>query len=155
MHQKTTMTNNRKEIAMFQNILLAYDGSDHSRRAAEIAGNLARCYPNEVELWVVSVVDPVTGELGEPFLSEAIERGAATGQALLDEAVSYIGDVMKIHREVLFGEPSDCIVEVAETRACDLIVIGSRGLGVLKSLLLGSRAQKVIHNAPCPVLVVK
>jgi nucleotide-binding universal stress UspA family protein len=140
---------------MFRNILIAYDGSDHSRRAASIAGNLARAHGEDAELWVISVVDPVTGELGEPYLSELIARSAAAGQILINEAVSCIGEGVRVHRELLFGEPADCIVEVAKNRSCDLIVIGSRGLGVLKSLLLGSRAQKVIHDAACPVLVVK
>jgi nucleotide-binding universal stress UspA family protein len=140
---------------MFRNILIAYDGSEHSRRAAEIAGKLAREHGEDAELWVVSVVNAVTGELGEPFLSEMIERSAAIGQELINEALEYTGEGVQMHREVLFGEPADCIVEVASTRACDLIVIGSRGMGALKSLLLGSRAQKVIHQAACPVLVVK
>jgi nucleotide-binding universal stress UspA family protein len=140
---------------MFRNILVAYDGSEHSRRAASIAGDLARAHGEDAELWVVSVVDPVTGELGEPFLSDLIARSAAAGQILINEAVSCIGEGVQIHREVLFGEPASCIVEVAKNRSCDLIVIGSRGLGMLKSLLLGSRAQKVIHDADCPVLVVK
>jgi len=55
----------------------------------------------------------------------------------------------------LFGHVAETIVDVAETLQCDLIVIGSRGLGVFKSILLGSQTQKVISMSKCPVLVVK
>ena len=140
---------------MFENILVAYDGSDHSHKAVQIAGDLAKETPGLAKLWLVSVMDPAPAELGEPFLSQIIERYTRDGQRLLDEAAAIVGEGPEIHRELLFGTPAECILEVAETRGCDLIVIGTRGLGLLRGLLLGSQAQKVINHAACPVLVVK
>jgi nucleotide-binding universal stress UspA family protein len=140
---------------MFRNILIAYDGSDHSKRAAAIAGGLAREYGTDSEVWVVTVIATLPGELGEPFLSQMIEQSTAIGQGLLDDAISCFGDGMRVHRELLFGSPAESILQVAETRACDLIVMGTRGLGLLKGLLLGSQSQKVISHSTCPVLVVK
>jgi len=140
---------------MFQKILVAYDGSEHSKKAATVAGDLARAYGEDAEIWVVTVVNPYPGELGEPYISQLIERSNSIGQGLLDEAISIIGDSVKVHQELLFGSPAESILQVAETQACDLIVMGTRGLGWLKGLLLGSQSQKVISHSTCPVLVVK
>jgi nucleotide-binding universal stress UspA family protein len=57
--------------------------------------------------------------------------------------------------EVLEGSAAEAILEVASTRKSDLIVMGSRGLGTLSGLLLGSQSQKVVQHANCPVLIVK
>jgi nucleotide-binding universal stress UspA family protein len=140
---------------MFQNILIAFDGSEHACKAARVAGNLARQLGNSPQLWIVSVVDAVPENLGEPFLSQMIEQRTASGQALIDQAVTEIGAGLAVHRELLFGSPGECILKVAETRACDLIVMGTRGHGILQELLLGSQSQRVISQSACPVLVVK
>lgn len=140
---------------MFSNILVAYDGSEHAREAATLAGNLARGQKSPAVLWLVTVMDSTPRDLGEPYLSQLIEQRTADGQALIREGSALIGDDVEIHSELLFGLPAESILQVAKTRGCDLIVMGTRGLGVLQSLLLGSQAQKVINHAPCPVLVVK
>lgn len=140
---------------MFRNILIAYDGSEHSKKAAAIAGGLAREHGKDSEIWVVMVMGGLPAELGEPFLNQMIEQSTAVGQDLLEEAISCIGDGMRVHRELLFGSPAESILLVAETRSCDLIVMGTRGLGLLKGLFLGSQSQKVISHSTCPVLVVK
>ncbi len=140
---------------MFKNILLAFDGSEHARQAAKLAGGLARGQKSAPILWLVTVMDSIPHDLGEPYLSQLIEQRTAAGQEMTREAALLIGEGVEIHNELLFGSPAECILQVAETRGCDLIVMGTRGLGVLQGLLLGSQAQKVINNAPCPVLVVK
>jgi len=77
------------------------------------------------------------------------------GEEALDEAIQLIGEGVEIQKGILFGPVAETIVDVADTRQCDLIVIGSRGFGVFKSILLGSQTQKVISLSKCPVLVVK
>lgn len=139
---------------MFENILLAYDRSEHSRRAARLAGELARQQP-QPRLRVITIVDPIPSELGTPLFNQLIEKRKISGDEALDEAVELIGEGVEIQRAVLFGHAAETIIEVAETRHCDLIVIGSRGLGTFGRLLLGSQTQKVIGMANCPVLVVK
>jgi nucleotide-binding universal stress UspA family protein len=140
---------------MFQNILLAYDGSDHARKAAVLAGNITREQSGPTRLWIVAIMEAAPWELGEPYLSQLIEQRTRAGQTLLDAAVELVGNGVELNTELLFGSPAECIIEVAETRACDLIVMGTRGLGALRGLLLGSQAQKVVSHAHCPVLVVK
>jgi nucleotide-binding universal stress UspA family protein len=56
--------------------------------------------------------------------------------------------------ELREGHETESILKVAETCAADLIVMGTRGLGAVKGLLVGSVSRKVIHYAECPVMVV-
>lgn len=139
---------------MFENILLAYDNSIHSQKAAYLAGALAR-EQSRPRLRAVYVCDPVSGDLGEPYLSRLIGEREIAGQKALEEACRLIGEGVEITQAVLFDHVAETIVEVADTRHCDLIVMGSRGLGATRSLLLGSQTQKVISLANCPVLVAK
>jgi nucleotide-binding universal stress UspA family protein len=52
------------------------------------------------------------------------------------------------------GPAGDLIVTMAKTLGCDLIIMGNRGLGPIKSILLGSTSTYVLHHSPCPVLVI-
>ncbi len=139
---------------MFKKILVAYDGSEWAQRAVKMAGDLARVQ-KQAEIWLVVAVGPAPVNLGQPFADQWISGQSIEGNRLMDEAVSILGSGIKIHRELLYNNPADGIIEVAEARAVDLIVVGSRGLGALRSLVLGSVSQKVINLATCPVLVVK
>lgn len=140
---------------MFKNILIAYDGSDHARKAAILAGDLARRLDFESIVWIVTIMETSPWDLGEPNLSRFIEQHASTGENLIQEAAELVGDDVETHRELLFGAVAESIIMVAETRSCDLIIMGARGLGLLEMLLLGSQTQKVISQAQCPVLVTK
>jgi len=139
---------------MFKNILLAYDGSDHSQRAARIAGDLAR-QQTKAELWLVCAVDPVPPDVGVSYMDQLIVERTQTGETLLKQAREVVGKGIPLHDELLFGSPAESIMEIAEVRKCDLIIMGTRGLGGLRGLLLGSQIQKVISLSKCPVLAVK
>jgi nucleotide-binding universal stress UspA family protein len=74
----------------------------------------------------------------------------------LEEAESAIGETQaEIQTEMLEGSIADAIIDLAKTRHSDLIVMGSRGLGRLAGAILGSNSQKVVSEAPCPVLIVR
>ena len=140
---------------MFKRILLAVDGSDHAMRAVKVASNMAHCV-KAVELRIVVAYDPIPPYLGEPNLQVAIDARLDDAQAVLQKAVAEIGDVpCEIHTELIEGNPAEAILEVAKTRESEVIVMGSRGLGRLAGLLLGSTSQKVVSHAPCPVLIVR
>jgi nucleotide-binding universal stress UspA family protein len=140
---------------MFHNILIAYDGSDQARKAAKLAGKLARSIRDCPATRIVTVMPPPAHDLGEPYLSQHIEKQTRMGQHLIQEAAELVHPGGEIHSELLFGSPAECILQVADIRGCDLIIMGTRGMGLLQGLFLGSQAQKVISQAPCPVLVVK
>lgn len=139
---------------MFEHILLAVDGSEHAVRAAKVAADLARRM--ESELRIVVAYDPIPPFLGEPNMQAAINARLEDAQALLKKAEAVVGEVPGgVHSEMLEGSSAEAIIEVANTRKSDLIVIGSRGLGRLAGLVLGSTSQKVVSHAPCPVLIVR
>ena len=139
---------------MFKKILIAYDGSDNSRRAAQLAGEFARKQEN-AELWLVVVMDMVSITLGEPFITEVINQLTKEGKDLLLEAKQILGKDLPIHDELLFGSPAESILDTAKNKGCDLIVMGARGMSGLRGLLMGSQINKVISHSTCPVLAVK
>ena len=140
---------------MFDKILLAVDGSEHALHAAKVAGDLVRSVKAR-ELRIVIAYEPVPAYLGEPNLQNAINARMNESQDVLHEAENMVGKIpTEIHSELIEGQIADAIINVAETRNCDLIVMGSLGLGRLASALLGSNSQKVVSEAPCPVLIVR
>ena len=139
---------------MFQRILLAYDGSEWAKRAALLAGEITR-KEKESELWIVCAMGNVASTVGEALAEQWISHQTIEGGKLLDEAEELVGSHVPIHRELMFRPPAESIIEVADTRGIDLIIIGSRGSGALAGLLVGSQSQKVISLAKCPVMVIK
>jgi nucleotide-binding universal stress UspA family protein len=140
---------------MFERILLAVDGSDHAVHATKVAAELGQCMES-AELRIVVAYDPIPPYLGEPNLQAAIDARLNEAQEILQKAVETIGKShLDIHTELIEGNSAEAIIEVAKTRNSDVIVMGSRGLGRLAGLLLGSTSQKVVSHAPCPVLIVR
>ena len=140
---------------MFKNILLGVDGSDHALHAAKTAADLARSMNSEI-LRVVVAFEAVPPYLGEPNLQTAISARMKEAETILAEALKTIGEIPgEIHTEILEGPPAEAILDVADTRKSDRIVMGSRGLGRLAGALLGSQSQKVVRHATCPVLIVR
>jgi len=140
---------------MFNHILLGIDGSEHALRAAVTAGKLARAMQSKT-LRIVIAYDAIPPYLGEPNFQAAISARMEAAEAILNSALSSVGSIPgEIHTEVLEGSPAEAILEVARIRNNDLIIMGSRGLGRLSGLLLGSQSQKVAQHAPCPVLIVR
>ena len=140
---------------MFQKILLGVDGSEHGLNAAKVAGDLARSLQAQ-RLRIVVAYDAIPPYLGEPNLQHAIDARLNQANAVLEAAVQAVGEVpAEVHTELIEGSPAEAIIEVANTRGSDLIVIGSRGLGRITGAVLGSTSQKVVAHAPCPVLIVR
>lgn len=140
---------------MFEKILLAVDGSDHAMNAARTASSLAKAM-NAKTLRIVYVYDPIPPYLGEPNMQEVITARLDESKKILQKAQDAVGEIPGvIETEHLEGSPAEAIIEVAKIRGSDVIVMGSRGLGKLAGLVLGSTSQKVVSHAPCPVLIVR
>ncbi|MFZ3079499.1 MAG: universal stress protein [Bellilinea sp.] len=139
---------------MFNNILLAVDGSEQATHAARVAGELARSLA--ADLTIVTVFDPVPNFLGETNLQSFVTDQRIRSENVLHEALNEVGEVTaKLITEILEGPVAEAVLKVAEVRSNDLIIMGTRGLSRLAGALLGSQSQKVISNANCPVLLVK
>jgi nucleotide-binding universal stress UspA family protein len=167
---------------MIRTIMLATDGSDHARRAAEWAGDLAAKYGAEVVVAHVMVnrkvpealrrmaeiehlVEPATrvrpapvaGPTVVPEEDEDARILAALSEKILQDAESVVREkgATRVRTVALDGEAADALVAHAEKIGADLVVVGRRGLGELGALLLGSVSHKLIQLAPCPVLTVR
>ena len=139
---------------MFDHILLAVDGSDHSLKAAKVAGDLARLSGGT--LHVVTAYDELPHYLGEPNLSKAIAERTNNVEKILLATVEEVGEIPgECDSEYLEGSPAETILREAETHNADLIIMGTRGRGEMRSLLLGSQSHKVLSEASCPVMLVR
>lgn len=139
---------------MFKKILFAYDGSEHSKRAAKVTGGLARLH-GDAEVWLVCVMEQTPKYLKEPQIQEYVDTQKNAARKFFREARDLIGEDVTIHDELLFGSPAVNIMNVAKNNECELIIMGALGLSVLEGLLLGSQVHKVIAHSKIPVLVVK
>lgn len=106
---------------------------------------------SDVEIIPVATTAGVTAPI-EFVADETIEKVA---HLLLDKAKAETSGVERVETRVLEGDPADAILQCAQEEAADMIIIGSHGVGDLKSLLLGSVSHKVVENSTCPCLVVK
>lgn len=139
---------------MFSRILHANDGSDQAFTALQFAMSIAK--QNSAELHMVCVEElPTMPE----FIEEIREtRGTAArrfhsvtqrARKLAEER----GLILQAH--VLAGHPVRTIIELSRELKADLLVIGATGHSALYERMIGSRADRIIQLAPCPVLVVK
>lgn len=138
---------------MYRKILIAYDGSDASKKAFEAAHKLAS--QNGADLWVLSVARPP--EVGDDVETEAvIENSRRYHRRLLAELKSAsAGKNVHIHFEVSVGHPAEQIIYAADKLGVDLIVVGDRGRSKLARVLLGSTSKHVAEHAGRPVLVAR
>ena len=147
-------------------VLVATDGSEQSLKAAR---HLRSLFGGSLEkVTVIAVVRPLAAV---PFASDFGEEEHAAQQAETDpggysfqeaarEAVNRVAEELKnlsadVETTVRAGAPADQIVRAADELGVDLIVIGGRGKGAMEAIVLGSVAYRVLHHAPCPVLVTR
>ena len=145
---------------MFRSIVVGTDGSDTARKAVDEAIDLAKSVGASV--YLVSAYEPVPqSRLREEArqmpedLQWMVNRREEVDATLSDAAdiVREAGvDVESFARE---GDPADAILDVAEERDADLIVVGNKGMTGARRFLLGSVPNKVSHHAPCSVLIVR
>jgi nucleotide-binding universal stress UspA family protein len=139
---------------MFKQIVVAIDGSEYGWQALEYAKYMAEC--EGASLWLVHAFPHTSDLRGYESFDRLISERKEAGQVVLDEAREKLGDTtLEVHEELLEGPPAEAILRVAETRNSDLIVMGTRGLGSLRGLLLGSVSSKVVHHAHCPVMLAR
>ena len=151
---------------MSKTIVVAVDGSEHGWKALAFAANLAKAENAEMLVLHVVPVEPIPEGFEQWAELEGIPRGdyyslfhgsKALGDKITSEAVSRsqtLG-IGTIRTRVAEGNPTTEIVNTANAEEADVIVLGSRGLGEVQGLLLGSVSHKVMHLAPCTCIAVK
>jgi len=147
---------------MFKRILVPIDGSEHSTKAADKAIELARAFKAELILLHVARKYDLPDQLKDYIKAEHL---TAHDMLAIDEATRRVIADVKAHAEAqgikkiktVFreGKPARSIVDYARKAQTDAIVMGSRGLSELESVLLGSVSHKVATLADCTVMIVK
>jgi nucleotide-binding universal stress UspA family protein len=143
--------------------ILAVDGSPDSMTAVQFFASLA--LERSLAIRLVGVAEPPHLPIAAPELlgtplQSALEELRQARQLRLDgvlsKLVAELGPrVADIGHRAIFGHPAEEIVAAAGEAGVDLVVVGARGLGTVKRLALGSVSERVLHQAPCSVLVVK
>ena len=145
---------------MFGSIVVGTDGSDTAKEAVRQATELAKAVGARLHL--VSAYEPVSGQrLREERqdvpddLQWMVNPREDVEAALKAGAKSLQGDGVAVETLARQGDPADAILDVAEEKHADLIVVGNKGMTGAKRFLLGSVPNKVSHHAPCSVMIIR
>jgi nucleotide-binding universal stress UspA family protein len=141
---------------MFHSILVAVDGSAHADQALTHAIDLARCEHARLTLMTGVLGPPALAYLGAaPEAITALSRDAeADAEAVLLRARRRIPSDVTV-TTILSRHPiADALIGQIKDGHHDLVVMGSRGRGAVRSVLLGSVSHYVLHHSPVPVLIV-
>jgi nucleotide-binding universal stress UspA family protein len=135
---------------MFKKIVWATDGSESADRALEVAKSLAQ---NGATLLAVHSVEYIVGKGTIPVDAGEDESQAKIAKQVADLVQQGVSASAKIVQGGVTGA-AHTVAKVAEEEGADVIVVGTRGHTPLAGLLLGGVTQRLLHIAPCPVLVV-
>ena len=142
----------------YRHIVVGTDGSDTATGAVQHAGSLAGALGAKLTIVTAFTPDPALPQAAADAPDEVrwritdtnvAEEHAAEGRRLAREAGASDVDCF-----VEQGDPANVIVDVAELRNADVIVVGSKGMATPTRFLLGSVPNKISHHAPCDVIIV-
>ncbi len=139
---------------MFKTILCANDGSEHATRALALAISIAKDHQSELHMVSVEEIDYM------PEFIEEVREETGTAARRFHKVFQRARDMaekahVKLQTHVLAGHPVRDIVALAAELKADLLIIGSAGHSEIYERMLGSRADRLVHLAGCPVLVVR
>ncbi len=143
-------------------ILLAIDGSDHSKKVVDEALPIAEALKAEVTIITVTWGNIVSPGVSIHFTDEEwnriLKNIQGEAEAIVEKAAETFREKgLQVNTSVIFGQktPSDAICEMVNKKDFNLVVLGSHGLRGIKEAFLGSVSNKVAHCAECNVLIVK
>lgn len=138
-------------------LIVAVDGSESSMRAVTHAAKLAAHGAADTQIHLVNVQHPMHGSVST-FISgtQIQDLHQEEGMKALAQARSYL-DTQNVPYEyhVFVGDPAETVSQYAAESSCDQIIVGTRGMSNLSSMLVGSVANKIIQQANVPVTLVK
>jgi len=139
--------------SQFQRILVGFDGSPQSEKAAECALTLASALDSHVLLFAVArPPEPAISVELDAMLDDAREHFEQQFERIKTKAK--VGGV-ELETDIVVGHPVEQIVHRAESDHIDLIIVGRRGMSRFERIIVGSTSEKVLRYAHCPVLVVR
>ena len=140
---------------MFHNILVAVDGSADAQLALTHAINLAQCWRSRLTLFIAAAQPPPLAYWGlaAPGMIGFAQRAEAEAEQIARRARDRVPDKLSVTTVVTDQKIKPAFLRQIEDGHHDLVVMGSRGRGAVRSLLLGSVSQYVLHHSPVPVLI--
>jgi nucleotide-binding universal stress UspA family protein len=145
---------------MFKSIVVGTDGSETATQAVRQAVDLASAVGAKLE--IVTAYEPVPGQRLSEERREAPEdlQWAISPREDVDatlEAAAVLARESGVAVDVYArqGDPADAVLDVAEERDADLVIVGNKGMTGAKRFLLGSVPNKISHHAPCSVLIIR
>ncbi|HET6382107.1 MAG TPA: universal stress protein [Armatimonadota bacterium] len=137
---------------MFHKILACTDGSGYGVEAVKMAGDIASHFNAELSVLHVFSIPAII----DPSVLALEDAMGESHQAVEDQTASALGSTgVKYHFLRRDGHPVETILQVIEDEEPDLVVMGSRGLGGFRSLLVGSVSDGVLRHSHRPVLIVR
>jgi nucleotide-binding universal stress UspA family protein len=136
---------------MFRSILVAWDGSEHAKRALSEAIDIARSQDASLTLLTVATLPPVFPGVVVPITEADLAKSA---EQILAEADALVPEGIAVSSQTAIGYPGTEILKRAKAADHDLIVMGSRGRGAVRSAVLGSVSHFVINHGTVPVLIL-
>ncbi|MDQ5869241.1 MAG: universal stress protein [Thermoproteota archaeon] len=141
---------------MFSKILVPVDGSDISYRALDTALFLSERLGSKITAIHVMEQVPTVYIQSQKLLDELLEAHKNESQKILDKCSSIATQKGIVINTTLFeGNPASTILEFSQREKYEVIIIGSRGMGHFKELVLGSVSSKILHHSLCPVLLIR
>ncbi len=134
-------------------IVCGIDDSTGARKAARVADDLAQALGARLVLVHGTPVAPSV-MYGVPFDNDAFQREVMENARRLLEDVAGTCGSEAVSQRAEFGSATDVLTRVIENEHADLLVVGTRGRGAMRSVLLGSVAHEMLAVSPCPVVVV-
>jgi len=137
-------------------ILIPCDGSDSALRAVRYAASLAKEI-SDLQLELLNVQDPLPQKVHAALSEQEIALWQAGEADLIVQPAKQILDAAGVRYQVRsrVGSPANEIAQHARETQCDAIIMGTRGLGAVANLMIGSVATKVIHLVEIPVTLIK
>lgn len=154
---------------LYTHVLLTHDGSELSDRAGEHAEAIANAFQSQVTVLRVTEtigevmvhMAPTSMEGAGPLVADVAETVVATEHATAERDVEAVAAMLatsvasSVDTLIKEGAPGPTIVEAAIEIGADLIVMATHGRTGLSRVVMGSVADHVLHNAPCPVLLCR
>ena len=142
---------------MFRSIVVGTDGSQTADEAVRQAAEMASVLGARVHLVCVYETTAGGGEAGDARGEQGWARGTrdAVDATLARSAAVFAAAGVEVDLYAQRGDPADAILDVAEERDADLIIVGNRGRTGAKRFLLGSVPNRISHHAPCAVLIIR
>lgn len=143
----------RRQNSPFRRILVGFDGSAHSERAAEMGLSIAQALDGHILLFAVArPPEPATAVEVHAMIDDAREHYEQAFAKLRAKAEAR---GVQLETAVAVGHPAEQIIQKAESDHIDLILLGRRGMSRFEKWILGSVSEKVLRYAHCPVMVVR